>query len=190
MTSNYFHAITPTGFLRPVTHLSHELLSCSPSEQFKGLVKLYEDCQNHKTDVYLFYTFSAAFIYALSKSYIPYLADYVLTTGKHHSSNPIERRVALIILLYFKIYFKTFVKIDYTGRIIKSNIPASLDLIIKILLSDPKIRDKKRITKSELLEILTARLPELAREFPWLDELLDLLRKIVQAGNILPIFDL
>ena len=187
----FFDIIIPTWFMRPSdTKIKHLRNHCSPNEQFDGLVELFIDCVRNMGNIRLRYSTVTAFLYALSKIDVICVAEYIIRGKLYNGPQPIQR-VATIVLMYWLLYFITILNINIYSKDLRGTAPAWVHVLEKIILSDGRMKHSRGINSCKvLLDILSEHLPELSRECPWLESIIDLLQQILNAKSIDAIFDL
>ena len=164
---------------------------CSPDEQFDGLVELFIDCLRNMHSDRLHYSSITAFLYALSKSDIPYIVEYIIHSKSYNAPQPVKR-TAEIVLLYFLLYFVAVSGTGQNSKSLRDTIPIWLQPLADVIRSDKRITKRGRGVKSceVLLDVLSEHMPELLDEYPWLKSVIDLLKQILQSQSIDAIFDL
>lgn len=164
--------------------------NCLPSEQFDGLVELFTDCLRNMGHTRLRYSTVTAFLYALSKIDVIYVVDYIIRGKLYNGPQPIQR-VATIVLMYWLLYFVTIFNMNIYSKDLRGTAPAWVHVLEKIILSDGRMKHSRGIKSCTVLsDILSEHLPELSREYPWLESIIDLLQQILNAKSINAIFDL
>lgn len=187
----FFDIIIPTWVMSPTSNKIKKLRdNCLPSEQFDGLVELFTDCLRNMGHTRLRYSTVTAFLYALSKIDVIYVVDYIIRNNLYNGPQPIQR-VATIVLMYWLLYFVTIFNMNIYSKDLRGTAPAWVHVLEKIILSDGRMKHSRGMKScTVLLDILSEHLPELSREYPWLESIIDLLQQILNAKSINAIFDL